>query len=123
MAELYNIQPATVWNVVQTVNQTLPLGQVEMLGTAYSVRVQHTIEDLQRLRALPVAKVGGTIVRVGDVAAVETVYEPAPSFVRVNGEQRILLSVYRRPGTWTKLPARWSWGCWPSSGGTTGRRW
>ena len=99
MAELYNIQPATVWNVVQTVNQTLPLGQVEMLGTAYAVRVQHTIEDLERLRALPVTKVGGTIVRVGDVARVETVYEPAPSFVRVNGEQRILLSVYRRPGT------------------------
>lgn len=99
MAELYNIQPATVWSAVRTVNQTLPLGQVEMLGTAYAVRVQHTIEDLERLRALPVAKVGGTIVRVGDVAKVETVYEPAPSFVRVNGEQRVLLSVYRRPGT------------------------
>ena len=99
MAELYNLQPAHVMQAVQSVNQTLPLGQVEMLGTAYAVRVQHTIEDLERLRALPVTTIGNTIVTVGTVAAVETVYEPAPTFVRVNGEQRVMLSVYRRPGT------------------------
>ena len=99
LAELYGIQAFSVYNAIQQVNLAMPLGQVEVLGTAYAVRVQHTIEDLERLRQLPVAKVGDTIVRIADIAVVETVHEPAEQFVRVNGEQRILLSVFRRPGT------------------------
>ncbi len=99
LADLYGIQPFSIYSAIQQVNLTMPLGQVEVLGTAYAVRVQHTVEDLDRLRQLPIAKVGDTIVRVSDIAVVETVHEPAEQFVRVNGEQRILLSVFRRPGT------------------------
>jgi len=99
LAELYGIQAFDVFNAIREVNATMPLGQVEMLGTAYAVRVHHTIEDLERLRQLPVAKVGDTIVRIADIGSVDTVHEPAEQFVRVNGEQRVLLSVFRRPGT------------------------
>jgi HAE1 family hydrophobic/amphiphilic exporter-1 len=99
LAELYNIQVFEVLNAIRDVNATMPLGQVEMLGTAYAVRVHQTIEDLERLRQLPVAQVGDTIVRIADIGSVDTVHEPAEQFVRVDGEQRILLSVFRRPGT------------------------
>jgi len=99
LAELYNLQAFQVFSAIQAVNASIPLGQVEMMGTAYAVRVQHTVEDLERLRRLPVTTVGDTIVRIADIAVVETVHEPAENFVRVNGEQRVLLSVFRRPGT------------------------
>lgn len=99
LAELYGIQAFEVLNAIDETNATMPLGQVEMLGTAYAVRVQQSVEDLAMLRQLPVAKVGDTIVRIGDIGSVDTVHEPAEQFVRINGEQRILLSVFRRPGT------------------------
>ncbi|MGD8329326.1 MAG: efflux RND transporter permease subunit [Acidobacteriota bacterium] len=99
LAELYGIQAYDVLNAIQQINQTMPLGQVEMLGTAYAVRVQQTVEDLDRLRQLPITRVGDTTVRISDIGTVEMVHEPAEQFVRVNGEQRVLLSIFRRPGT------------------------
>lgn len=99
LADLYEIQAFSIYSAIQQVNLTMPLGEVEVLGTGYAVRVKHSIEDLDRLRELPIGRVGDTILRISDVAEVETVHEPAEQFVRVDGEQRILLSVFRRPGT------------------------
>jgi len=99
LAELYGIQAFDALNAIRETNTTMPLGQVELLGTAYSVRVQHALEDLEELRQLPITRVGDTTVRIADVGTVEMVHEPADNFVRVNGEQRVLLSVFRRAGT------------------------
>lgn len=99
LADLYGIQAFQVLNTINQYNDTLPLGQVEMLGTAYAVRLQHTIEDLDKLRQLPLTTVGDTVIRIADVGNVVFVHEPAEQFVRVNGEHRVLLSIFRRPGT------------------------
>ena len=99
LAELYDIPAFSIAQALSDVNQTLPLGQIEMRGTAFAVRVDHTVEDLERLRDLPVGKVGDTIVRVADIGDVEVVHEAAERYVRIDGEQQVMLSIERRPGT------------------------
>ena len=99
LAELYDIPAFSIGQVLLDVDQTLPLGQVEMRGTAFAVRVHHTVEDLGRLRNLPVGKVGNTIVRIADIGNVEVVHEAAERYVRIDGEQQVMLSIERRPGT------------------------
>jgi HAE1 family hydrophobic/amphiphilic exporter-1 len=99
LAELYDIQPFTVRQALQTVNQQLPLGQVEMRGSAYAVRINHTVEDFERLRTLPVGNTGDTIVRIADIGSVEVVHEHAEQYVRVDGQHRVMLSIERRPGS------------------------
>ncbi|MFQ5744109.1 MAG: efflux RND transporter permease subunit [Acidobacteriota bacterium] len=99
LCELYGMAPQSVRNAINGLDESWPIGQVEMDGTAYTVRVDDAVSDLATLLALPLATVGGSIVRLSDVGTVAPAYEAVPDYTRVDGEQRVTLNITRRPGS------------------------
>ena len=99
LCKLYGISPLDVRQAVSSLATSWPIGQLVVDGTAYAVRVDHDLDDIDTLMSVPVGKVGESIVRVSDVGAIDTAFEVAGSYDRIDGEQRVTLSISRRPGS------------------------
>ncbi len=66
--ELYGL---TAWQIAATVRDIeggWPVGQVDIGGTAFTMRIDHDLPDLEPLRKLPLQKYGGRLVLLEDVA-------------------------------------------------------
>jgi HAE1 family hydrophobic/amphiphilic exporter-1 len=99
LCRLYGISAADVRQAIGELAASWPVGQLEVDGTAYSVRVEDNLDDIETLLAAPIGKVGDSIVSVADVGTVETAFETAANYDRIDGEQRVTLSISRRPGS------------------------
>jgi len=99
LCKLYGVSPLNVRQAVSSLATSWPIGQLEVDGTAYAVRVDYDLDDIDTLMALPVGKVGNSIVRVSDVGAIDTAFEVAASYDRIDGEARVTLNISRRPGS------------------------
>lgn len=97
--KLYGIRPFEVLEAIQELDATWPVGTLEVVGTAYAVRVAHPLDDLEPLRSLPLGRQGQALVTLADVATVTPTYDTAETYTRVDGEPVVELRVHRKSGT------------------------
>lgn len=96
------ISPRAVLDALGKQNLLMPAGSVETKGPTVTVRVDGAFDDLETIRALPIAANGASL-RLSDIATVKRGYEdPATFQIRSEGEPALLLSVVMRPG-WNGL--------------------
>ncbi len=99
LCDLYKLSATEVRQAIASLATSWPVGHLEVDGTAYSVRVAAHFDDVETLMQLPIGKVGDSLVRVADVGAIETAFEKATDYDRIDGEQRVTLRISRRPGS------------------------
>lgn len=79
-------------------NRLLPAGLVETAGPRVYLRLDGALDDLAAVREVPL-RVGGRLLRLGEVATVARGYEDPPEFlIRSGGEDAVLLGVVMRNG-------------------------
>ncbi len=85
-------------NAIKQKHVELPAGRVETENTELTIRLQGEYSSVKDLGSLPVASIGGAIVRLEDIAEVEDGYEDQRSIATYNGEPVILLQVRKQRG-------------------------
>ncbi|AHX11141.1 acrB/AcrD/AcrF family protein [Neorickettsia helminthoeca str. Oregon] len=96
MLMAYNI---SMHNIVQTLTQNnilIPSGSFP--GTEYSISVNGLVEQVNKIKELPVLAHGDSLLTIGDVAKVETVLEKEKSISRINGVDTIVVEVSKMIG-------------------------
>ena len=97
LAEL-GIPPDAILAAIRTQEEMTPAGMIETQTDNVYVRVSGAFDDLEAIRALPIAA-GGRTFRLGDVASVTRRYaEPAEPKMYFNGEPAVGIAVSMRPG-------------------------
>lgn len=97
LAEL-GIPPDAILSAIRTQEEMTPAGMIETQTDNVYVRVSGAFDDLEAIRALPIAA-GGRTFRLGDVASVTRRYaEPAEPKMYFNGEPAVGIAVSMRPG-------------------------
>ncbi len=97
--ELYGVSSLQVRQAVDQIEGNWPVGAAELQGTAYVLRMDHRLDDLEPLRALPIREMTGRLVRLSDIADVTFGYAKIREFNRVDGEPLVQVRVQRKPGT------------------------
>jgi multidrug efflux pump subunit AcrB len=96
------IAPQDIFAALNAHNVLTPAGSIDTKGAQIFVRLDGAYDDLQAIRATPVASQGRTL-KLSDVATVERGYEdPATFLVRNNAEPALLLGIVMRDG-WNGL--------------------
>lgn len=90
---------ADVRSALMRENMELPGGDLSQGATTLQVRVPGRVESAAGFADLPVARRGGHVVRVGDVAEVRDAAAEVDSIATHNGEQVVLLAITRQSGT------------------------
>src|SRR6476659_6802986 len=96
------MSPQDLFAALNSRNVMTPAGSIEAKGPQVFIRLDGAIDDLQEIRATPIAAQGRTL-KIADVAEVKRGYEdPATFLIRNNGEPTMLLGVVMREG-WNGL--------------------
>ena len=96
------IAPRAIFTALAQQNLITPAGTIEANGPQMQVRLDGAFDDLEKIRALPIAANGRTL-RLSDIAEVRRGYEdPATFLIRNQGEPALLLGVVMREG-WNGL--------------------
>jgi len=97
---------ADVAAAVAGANVLTASGRVEDEGKLLLVLTESRLTEPRQIADVVVKTVGGTVVRVGDVATVTA--QPAPQWIRVSADGRdaVLVNVYQQPGGNTVRIAR-----------------
>lgn len=84
--------------ISQSFGRTFPGSVTNQKGETLFVQVDQSLRDLQQLEELPIKQVDGQDVRLRDLAKI-TLEEGEPiSFLRINGNNSVTLSVFNREG-------------------------
>ncbi|MBY6204174.1 efflux RND transporter permease subunit [Halomonas denitrificans] len=100
------LSPAQIFDAINAWNALTPAGQVETDGPRVHLRLDNRVDDLDELRAIPIAAPivaptagGDRVVTLGDLATVRHGYEDPPGFlVRADGEDALVLGVVMADG-------------------------
>lgn len=91
------IAPATVYQILQFSNASMPLGTVESGSRAVDMRFDGSYDDVSDIGNLPVgADEKGTIIRLSDVADIEFSYPEEDYYVTSGGRSVIEVSISKR---------------------------
>jgi multidrug efflux pump subunit AcrB len=99
-ARLVNLglAPQAIFEAIDASNRLVPAGRLETVGPRLHLRVDADLADPEALAALPI-RVGGKLLRLGEIATVRRGFEDPPSaLVRSRGEQAVLLGVVMAKG-------------------------
>ncbi len=89
----YGLTTSTLSNILKTENMNLPSGDLSQGNTTVSVRTIGEFTSIQQINNLPITTGTGAVIHLSDVARVEEVEADRDSFMYVNGEKGILISV------------------------------
>jgi len=90
------VSPQEIFAALNSRNVVTPAGAIEAKGPQVFIRVDGSIDDLQKIRNTPVSAQGRTL-KLADIAEVKRGYEdPATFLIRNNGEPTLLLGVVMR---------------------------
>ena len=97
---------ADVATAVAGANVLTATGKVEDEGRLLLVLTESRLTEPRQIADVVVKTVGGTVIRVGDVATVTA--QPAPQWIRVSADGRgaVLVNIYQQPGGNTVRIAR-----------------
>ncbi|NKI35202.1 efflux RND transporter permease subunit [Wenzhouxiangella sp. XN79A] len=87
-----------IFDALDAWNRMAPAGQVETAGPRIHLRLDNDLDDLDDIRAIPLAA-GDRQITLGDIARVRHGYEDPPSFrVRADGDDALVLGVVMGQG-------------------------
>jgi len=87
-----------IFDALDAWNRMAPAGQVETAGPRIYLRLDNDLDDLDDIRAIPLAA-GDRQIVLGDIARVRHGYEEPPSFmVRADGDDALVLGVVMGQG-------------------------
>jgi multidrug efflux pump subunit AcrB len=89
--EEQNISEAAVANAISSQNLVYPSGTAKIGNNEYPIDLNTSPTLIDRLNDLPIKSVGGTVIRVHDVAQVRDGYYPQDNVVKLNGVRSTLL--------------------------------
>lgn len=96
------VAPRAIFAALAQQNLMTPAGSIEAKGPQMQVRLDGAIDDLEKIRTIPIV-VNGSTLRLSDIAQVRRGYEdPATFLIRNQGEPSLLLGVIMREG-WNGL--------------------
>lgn len=94
-----SLTPADIENALRSQNVELPAGRLESASQNITLRVTRAFGDEEQFRQLVVARgENGYLVRLGDVARVETGAENPYSAFRLNGNSALGMGIVRQSG-------------------------
>ena len=102
----YGLTPQDVVRVVSLENQTIPGGNVKQGLTDYLIRVPGEFKDVEPMKRIVLAAHNGSVVRLGDVAAVDYGFKEETQQVKINGEKGLIFMVQKQSGANTVDVAR-----------------
>ncbi|MGE3630360.1 MAG: efflux RND transporter permease subunit, partial [Sandaracinaceae bacterium] len=79
-------------------NAEVPGGSVDEGSRTFQLRVQGRVTEPSELELIPIADIGGRVVRVGDVAEVRDGEAEAASSAALNGREIVLVEVNKQSG-------------------------
>lgn len=89
----YGLTTSTISGMLAAENMNLPSGDLAQGDTTVSIRTIGEFKSLQDIQNLPIPTATGAVVHLSDVARVEEVEADRSSFMYMNGERGILISV------------------------------
>jgi hydrophobe/amphiphile efflux-1 (HAE1) family protein len=93
------VTPDAVFQRIQAEHRDLPGGRYPTGSTEVGIRVRGEFEDVDQLRAMPVAtSPEGSIVRLADVALVRKGMKEPKTLVRTNGVDSVAVEVVKQAG-------------------------
>ena len=89
----YGLSTSTLSGVLAAENMNLPSGSLSQGNTSVAVRTIGEFKSLEEIKTLPIPTGTGAVIRLSDVATVEEVEADRDSFMYMNGERGIMISV------------------------------
>ena len=89
------LTPTDVINAVASQNVVVPSGLAKFGNLQYPIRLNAAPEQLSDLNRIPIRVVNGTPILVRDVAYVRDGSPPQQNFVRANGQNAVLMPIYK----------------------------
>lgn len=96
--ESYELSYDVLTQTIQSNNQLVAAGAVDVGAGRIGLRVPGTIDDPADIRNTSIQIKGDTVLRVGDVADVRATFEDPSSFTRINGQPSLSLEVRKQAG-------------------------
>jgi len=93
--EAKNLVESDVVTAISNGALTYPSGIAKIGGKEVPIDLNVSPSQIDMLNALPIKKVGGTVIQVSDVAQVRDGYMPQENIVRQDGVRSTLLSVFK----------------------------
>jgi len=92
------IAPESILDAIEANNRLLPAGLIETNGPRMYLRMDNSLDNAKQIESVPI-RIGGKLVKLGDIAEVKTGYEDPPTYmVRSRGQDAILLGVVMQQG-------------------------
>lgn len=92
------IAPESILDAIEASNRLLPAGLIETNGPRMYLRMDNSLDNAKQIESVPI-RIGGKLVKLGDIAEVKTGYEDPPTYmVRSRGQDAILLGVVMQQG-------------------------
>jgi multidrug efflux pump subunit AcrB len=89
------LTPTDIVNAVNAESLTLPSGDAKIGNTQFIVAVNAMAQTIDALNHIPVRQIGGTTVRLSDVAHVRNGWAVQQNIVRTNGRRSVLLTIIK----------------------------
>ncbi len=93
--QAYKISAAEVVNAFAQENLITPVGTEKIGKFEYIVNLNDAPEEIDKLNALPIKSVDGTVVYVKDVAFVHAGSPPQTNIVNVDGKKAVLMTIQK----------------------------
>ncbi len=95
----YNIMPQQIVQALSKNNISFPGGSIEDGSTRLGIRVDGLLKSPENVGGVPVANIKGEIIRLRDVALVETGIKEATGSFRYMGKEAIALQIVKKDGS------------------------
>ncbi|HEX7917021.1 efflux RND transporter permease subunit [Rudaea sp.] len=89
------LSPSDVTTAILAQNLILPSGTQKIGTFEYNVTLNSSPKELDELNELPIKAVGGTVIKLSDVAHVRDGYSPQQNLVLVNGQRSVLTTIQK----------------------------
>ena len=96
--ESYNVTAAELLAVVQSNNQLVAAGAIDLPTGSNSVKIDSAFDDPRDVARLPVATNGDRVVTLGDLADIRLTFEDRTGTARFDGERTVALQIVKRKG-------------------------
>lgn len=93
----HNLEPQEILNAIRSNNVQMPIGDVRVERTNYSVRAQSMYQSVEEIRKTIITQSAtGVPIRVQDVAKVTDGYEDVATLVEINGKNSVSIEIQKQ---------------------------